>query len=188
VTPDGSLIALTLALVLITGYYAWQTHEMVDEMRRTRIEDATMRLREKSERAARHCLEEIRIVLDAMDIDGVTGISRDIVRHLHRNLTHEGPLILDEIVKDHILATAQVAFVASLETAQMQRERLNPSAVAVNLRMILVASRSTLQDFLSERQLPPSHWSVSDVDGGSLMLPASGEASAWVRREGQTLT
>lgn len=35
-TPNEVLAALTLALVLITGYYAWQTRQTVREMKRAR--------------------------------------------------------------------------------------------------------------------------------------------------------
>lgn len=33
---DGAIAVLTLALVVITGYYAWQNRQMVDEMRLSR--------------------------------------------------------------------------------------------------------------------------------------------------------
>lgn len=33
---DTAIVLLTAALVLVTGYYAWQNHQMVQEMRRSR--------------------------------------------------------------------------------------------------------------------------------------------------------
>ncbi len=55
-----TITLLTLALVLLTAYYAWQTRLTVLEMRASRVMEDGRRRDERRKRAARELLQELR--------------------------------------------------------------------------------------------------------------------------------
>lgn len=186
---DWSTVLLTIALVVLTAWYAKHTGDMVEEMRQARLAESEawqaereQRRREKSERAALGCLRAVQVALASMQKVGPAGIGWAQPRELHRALHDDAPLIRDATLRDHVLACAEVAYVAGFDEEQMSREGLSPGLARLGLRHIASATRGALVAYLAEREPGDWHWDDDTADSGERRrLPTAGEAGSWIR-------
>lgn len=169
---DEAIVGLTVVLVLITGFYAWQTRLTVTEMREARrIADATRR-RDKSEAAARSALDGVRIMQHRMRRKGAAGVEREEVWELSQLLDAEAHLIEDSNVSELVDTCGLLAFTASWPDEQLDREPVgSPSLVRLRLQLAVNKIRSVLEDYILEREYSATHW-----EG----LPMRSNAQAWI--------
>lgn len=165
------LVVLTAALVVITGYYAWQTRRTVEEMQAARRGSEARVLRDKSEAAARRALDGVRDVQHGMR-RRVPGVDRESLRALSHLLDAEAPLVEDAEVSERVAICGAIAATASWPDESIEREPVGSVDVA-RLRALaaLDATRLVLEDYLRERSFDASHWQG---------LPSRGSAQAWL--------
>ncbi len=164
----------TVVLVVITGFYAWQTRRLVSQ-------EATFRKRARGEQAAYRSME----ALSALALESnPSQIDIDVCRVVHDVLDESAALITDsDPLRDRLRACASAAFECLSDprfrpgqggpwggTAQVNGKRALP------LREIAKATRWSLQDYLAERPLR---------DWGDLPEPTA--AQAWVVNRAKAL-
>jgi hypothetical protein len=169
---DTALMFLTAALVVITGYYAWQTRLTVNEMRESRRANDALRRRDKSESAAARALEGIRQLQNSMRQKGAGRVERQEILDLSHILDSEAPLIDDSAVSGCVSTCAVLAFTASWPDESLCREPVGSSGlVRLRLHLVIGRTRQVLEDCLREREFRASHWEN---------LPERSQAQAWI--------
>lgn len=172
-------------LVVVTAIYVKHTSDMVKEMKNQRLGDMENRRREKSDRAAFQCLDAVRYVADEMSRRSPTAVEPEILSITHRTLRGEGSLIDDDRVRSRVSACAEVLYVGSFSTEQMQREQLSASRVSLGVLEMVNATRELLTAYLAERDPESDTWARADNDGCGSQLPEIGEAATWIRCVGR---
>lgn len=178
----GIEASLTAVLVIITAFYAYQTWKMTQasatmaETAARSLDDAhTARLREKSETAARRCLDAL------WDFDMVlkrrppAGATSEDCRRLYAVLDTEGGLILDTEVRRRVQSCGQVAYTAGWQDTDLERDGITRGMAVLVLRQVTRPTTATVAAYLREADLPP--WGD---------LPAPGEELSWFRRHART--
>jgi hypothetical protein len=172
---------LTYALVLVTLWYAKHTRDMALEMKTSRDAESERRLRDKSETAAMQCLAVLRDADRSFRTLGAAGVPREIFRELHRELRNHAVFLRDELLRDHVDACAEVAFVAGFDEAALRMERLRGGIVALEASSIADATRRSLERYLREEPQPSLHWHKGTENGQSINYPTHGDAASWIR-------
>ena len=183
---DWVSAALALALIVVTFWYAKHTKAMVDEMRLSRESEVAHRRREKSDRAAYHCLERLRDISDEMSRRGASAVETQKLAAAHQVLRGEGRLIDDENVRDKLGACAEVLFVASMSESQLAKEGLPPGVVALQAQQIVQATRWIVEAYLAEEAPERDLWMRVD-DGHGDHFPSRASAGAWIRNVSRTV-
>lgn len=152
---------LTLVLVSITGFYAWQTYRMTEataamvEVAREALQDErAARLREKSDSAARSCLRALWDLESVIRHRGPGAITMDDCRATYEVLSTEGQLINDPLVRDRVQSCALVAFTAGWSDQGLATEGVSRGKAGLNLSLITSATSATLGAHLREESLP----------------------------------
>lgn len=169
---DAAIVALTVVLVLITGFYAWQTRLTVEEMREARTAADATRRRDKSEAAARRALDGAREMQHLMRRTGAAGVGREDIWELSQLLDAEAPLIEDSHVSECVDTCGLLAYTASWPEDDLSREPVGSAGmVRLRLQRAVNGTRLVLEDYLREREYDASRW-----EG----LPARSNAQAWL--------
>lgn len=169
---DAAVVALTVVLVVITAYYAWQTRLTVKEMRESRTAADATRRRDKSEAAARRALESTRTLQHVMRRRGPAALDRDEIWQHSQRLDAAAPLSEDPNVSECVHTCGLVAFTASWPDDELAREPVGSPAMArLRLQLVVNATRFVLEDYLRERDYEPTRW-----EG----LPPRSGAQAWL--------
>lgn len=171
-----ALEILTGLLVLITGFYAWRTHqmtnatkEMADVAQRSLRDSQESRRQGKSDDAARRCLHAL------WEFDGVirerppAGATAQDCRRVYEVLDTEGALLADRDVRGRVRICGQVAFTAGWSDEQLDLKGVDRGMAVVVMKRLTRTTTSTLVAYLREEKLPP--WTG---------LPAAGEEQAWL--------
>lgn len=142
---------LTAALVLITGFYAIQTHRTVTEMKNSRTEAERLRRLEKSQLAAARVLAILYSPLlddwtSASDLDPKT------CRELARQLRNEGPLLLDKELRNRVRAAELVLFTTAFPESEFSPG--DRGFAALIAKVLVRAVRSSVEAYLREEELP----------------------------------
>lgn len=169
---DVAIAILTLALVIITAFYAWQTRLTVEEMRKARLELDENRRRDKSDAAARRALDAVRELQQTIRLRGASGLDRNDIWLLSQALDAEALLIADEDVASKVRVCSLLAYTASWPDDVLVKEAV-ASAGLVRLRLqgAVDAVRWTLEDYLREREFNAERWTD---------LPNQANAQAWI--------
>ena len=156
---DAAVVALTVVLVVITAYYAWQTRLTVKEMRESRTAADATRRRDKSEAAARRALESTRTLQHVMRRRGPAALDRDEIWQHSQRLDAEAPLIEDPNVSECVDTCGLIAFTASWPDDELAREPVgSPGMARLRLQLVVNATRFVLEDYLRERDYEPTRW------------------------------
>lgn len=182
---DWAIAFLTAVLVGVTIWYANHTRKMVDEMRRSRQEEAENRRREKSDRSGYACLDAVRGLANSILQRGPTAVNLEDQKRTYYTLLSEAPLLADEQVRDRVLACAEALSVGFYSNEALKDEGLSPRSVGLGVQDIVLACKSVLEDYLAERDTTIDRWVQTREDGRVYALPQRAEAAAWIRSVGQ---
>lgn len=160
----GVNAVLGLALVFITGYYAWQTHRLVVEMQRDRDAEKQARRQARSEDAAYRALLALR---PAARLGSGQLLTRSACEDLHAVLDSELGLLADSAVRDRVRAASLVAFTAAFPEGEFHDN--DRELAMLHARMLFEATRHSLECYLTGGFLPA--WGD---------LPPAIEAQRWL--------
>lgn len=175
-------VGLTFALVVVTVWYARNTHGMVHEMKVSRAADNAARRYQKAEMAAQRMLGPLQELSDLMHAKSPTAVEPSRFHDAHTALEADRYLLDDPIVSKRIAACATVLGVASLENQEMRSRGLSAGAVLVATREVVTATRRIVEDFVAERTPERDHWDR----GGGDRFPEPTNTFAWISDIGRS--
>lgn len=182
-------LALTAALVLVTGVYVWHTRRMADRMddqlaalRDQQQLGEAARLREKSDRGAYRCLDAIQELLAEYEGRPPAAVDRGAFERAKVELQRSAPLVHDrEKVRNYLDSFREVAFIGSFKPEQIEREALDAGTVRLVARDMARRLTTVLHSYLSERPIPDNVWMRNGDDGHGDRYPDPPNVASWVR-------
>lgn len=181
-------LALTAALVLVTGVYVWHTRRMADRMddqlaaiREEQQLGEAARLREKSDRGAYRCLDAIQELLAEYEGRPPAAVDPAAFERAKLELQRSSPLVHDREVRSYLDAFREVAFIGSFQPEQIEREGLDAGLVRLIARDMASRLTTVLHSYLSERPIPNSVWMRDGDDGHGDRYPDPPNVASWIR-------
>lgn len=180
-------LALTAALVVITGVYVWHTRRMADRMddqlaaiREQQQLSETARLREKSDRGAYECLDAIQGLLAEYEARPPGAVDRGTFDTARLQIRRAAPLVHDLEVRKYLDTFREVTFIGSFTQEQIERERLDAGVVRLIARDMAERLTTVLHAYLSEQPIPDNVWMRNSEDDQD-DYPDPSDAASWVR-------
>lgn len=182
-------LALTAALVVVTGVYVWHTRRMADRMddqlaaiREQQRVAETARLREKSDRGAYECLDALQGLLAEYEARPPGAVDRGAFEAAQLQLRRAAPLVHDRDVRKYLDTFREVAFIGSFTQEQVEREQLDGGVVRLVARDMAQRLSTVLHAYLSEQPIPENVWVRNGEDGHGDNYPDPSNVASWVRK------